>query len=93
MATQFELIMLVVAAVAGGVINAILGWADAQEPFNARKFFATVVRAAVGAATSAWAFQGIVNVDVWIYLQAFGMGAGIDVLGQRLQKVLQPTPP
>ena len=89
MATQIQLITLIALAVLGGVASAILGWMDSGDPFDSRKFGATILRAIIGAAIAAMTFQGIESVDIFIYLSAFITGAGTDVIGKRLQEVIQ----
>lgn len=106
MATDIQLFFIMVAALLGGVLNAYLGWSDSGEPFNARKFSATIIRAAIGAIASALGFQGIVDITFWIYIAAFLSGSGVDVTLHGIQKLLQkpkdsisetplpsPTPP
>jgi hypothetical protein len=90
MATQVQLITLIALSILGGVASAVLGWMDSGEPFNPRVFGASLIRAILGAAVSAMVFQGIDNVDVFVYLTAILTGAGFDVLGKRAQAALTP---
>lgn len=91
MATQIQLITLIVLSIVGGIASAILGWMDSGEPFDSRKFGASLIRAILGSAVAALALQGIVTVDVFVYLTAFLTGAGFDVLGKRAQAALTKT--
>jgi len=95
MATEIQTILIIALTILGGVISAVLGWADSGEPWDARKFIATAIRAGIGAGTLALGFQGVTDISVWVYLSAFLSGAGADILGKRIQEVAQqkPTPP
>lgn len=42
------LLLLGLSAFGGGVIAALLGWADSHEPFNGRKFLQSVLLALLG---------------------------------------------
>jgi hypothetical protein len=92
MATQLQLVLLIGLSMLGGGVSAYLGWADSGEPWDTRKFGASLLRSLIGAATSALTFQGTVTVDVFVCLSAFLIGAGVDVLGKRAQSVIQSKP-
>lgn len=85
------MIILIALSIAGGVTSAVLGWMDSGEPFDARKFGASLIRTILGSAVAALALQGINSVDVFVYLTAFLTGAGLDVLGKRAQAALTKT--
>jgi hypothetical protein len=60
------------------------GWWDSHEPFDPRKFMGTVWRALFAAMGFAFSNQFVVVTGaVWIW--AFLGGAGVDVIGNRLQ--------
>ena len=90
--------IIALAAFGGGVLAALLGWADSEQPFVFRKFFASLLRAVIAALLFAAAYQlrdGLGALDVvWAILG----GAGVDVLGNRgagivLNALKPPTPP
>ncbi len=76
--------ILILLTVLGAITVAILGWCESGEPFDARKFGASVVRAIIGGFLAALIFEGTVNPTTFTYLSAFLIGAGIDVAGHRL---------
>ena len=84
--------MLILLSVVGGAFSAYLGWLESAEPFDQRKFLASLLRSILGSAVSALALQGIDNVDVFVYLGAFLIGAGVDVIGKRAQAALTSKP-
>ena len=94
MATELQMILIIAITIFGGIISAVLGWADSGDPWDARKFITSTVRSAIGAGLLAFGFQGVTDVTIWVYLSAFMTGAGFDVIGKRLQEVVQkpPTP-
>jgi hypothetical protein len=72
------------AAFAGGVLSAILGWGDSGEPFHGRTFMMSVIRSLISGALAATASNIIAPTAT---AQAIGMiflaltsGAGVDVL-------------
>ena len=82
--TDTELINAAVAASAGALVSGTLGWWDSHEPFNARKFMGSVWRA-VFAGMGWLAVNQFADVQGVIWLWAFLGGAGIEVLGNRIQ--------
>lgn len=78
-------IILVILSVTGGIFAALLGWAESGEPFDIRKFAASAGRSFLAGLLSALFFADIPpqDVTIWIYLAAFLMGAGVDVIGHR----------
>lgn len=83
--------MLIILSIGGGVASAVLGWMESGELFDSRKFGASLIRAVLGSAVAALAFQGIESVDVFVYVTAFLTGAGLDVIGKRAQAALSKT--
>ena len=72
------------AAFAGGIASAILGWLDSGEVFAGRKFAASVLRAFVAGLVFAVGYTLSGKVTVMDIIIAFVAGAGVDVLGNRL---------
>ena len=84
-----NIIFIGVAAFVGGIVAAVLGWLDSQEPFEVRKFTASVVRALVAGVVLAVGYtytNGLSPIDIGI---AFVGGAGIDVLGNRISGAIK----
>jgi len=77
-------ITLITLTVLGAILVAALGWIESGEPFNPRKFSASIGRAVLGGLLAALIFQGIENPTIWTYISAILIGAGIDVTGHRL---------
>lgn len=77
-------IILILLTVVGAISVAILGWIESGENFDNRKFAASVVRAILGGLISALIFQGTKDPNIWTYVSAILVGAGIDVSGHRL---------
>jgi len=77
-------ITLILLTVVGAIAVAILGWIESGEPFDNRKFAASVGRAILGGLVSALIFQGTEDPTIWTYVSALLIGAGIDVAGHRL---------
>ena len=76
--------LVILAALAGGVATATLGWLEAKtaEAFALRKFGMSVIRSGIAAAALALAAPTISPV------LAFLIGAGADTLGKTGQAVL-----
>ena len=77
-------ITLILLTVVGAISVAILGWIESGEPFDNRKFAASVGRAIFGGLVSALIFQGTEDPTIWTYVSALLVGAGIDIAGHRL---------
>ena len=71
------------AAFLGGVVAALLGWLDSKEPFNGRKFGASLLRALVAGVSLALVYTAKGDPGPTDLALAFLAGAGIDVLGNR----------
>ena len=79
-----NVVWIAVAAFLGGIIAALAGWLETQDPFNPRKFAASVTRALVSAIVIAVVYSyanGLSAIDIAMALLA---GAGVDVLGNRV---------
>jgi len=72
------------AALLGGLVAALLGWLESNEPFNARKFGGSAVRALIAAVIFAVGYQLANSVTMLDLFYAFLGGAGVDVLGNRI---------
>ncbi len=72
------------AAFAGGLIAALLGWLESNESFNARKFGGSAVRALVAGAIFAAGYEYSSSVGILDLFYAFLGGAGVDVIGNRI---------
>jgi len=73
-----NIIWIAAAAFGGAIISALLGWLDSEEPFDARKFGASLVRAFIAAVSFAIGYSYvnyITPIDLGI---AFLAGAGVD---------------
>lgn len=76
--------ILITLTVLGAISVALLGWLESGEPFNFRKFAASLGRAILSGFVSALIFQDTKNPTTFTYLSALLIGAGIDVFGNRL---------
>lgn len=84
-----NVISIGISAFAGGIVAAVLGWLDSQEPFEVRKFSASIVRALVAGVVFAVGYSytnGLSPIDIGI---AFCGGAGVDVLGNRISGAIK----
>lgn len=77
-------LITIAAAFLGSLGSGVAGWWDSHEPFDARKFMGTIWRAIFAAMSFAFTNQ-FVDVKGAIWVWAFLGGAGVDVLGNRLQ--------
>jgi len=81
---EINLVGIAVAAFLGGITTALLGWSEANTPWNWKKFSSSVVRSLVGAAAIAAAMDYSGATAPIIYLVAFLSGAGVEVGGNRV---------
>ncbi len=84
-----NVIWVAVSAFVGGVVAGTLGWFDSQEPFEIRKFAASLIRALIAAVVFAVGYSftnGLSPIDLGI---AFCGGAGVDVLGNRISGAIK----
>jgi hypothetical protein len=81
---MMEVIYIGLAALAGGIVIALLGWTETKESFDARKFSSSIIRAIIGAAVIAAGFNYAGATSPIMYLFAFLGGAGFDAGGKRI---------
>ena len=78
--TTEVVIFVFIAALLGGVANALLGWAKQTPPenFDWRKFITTLLTSIIGAAviTAGYNYSGVSNALIE-YIGAFLAGAGV----------------
>lgn len=87
-----NLVYIALAAFAGALVSAILGWLETNEPFAARKFLGSVLRAISAAAIFAATYSFKDGPTPLDFLLAFLGGSGVDVLGNRLAGSIKKTP-
>jgi len=75
---------IALAALAGGLVAALLGWLESAEPFNSRKFGGSAIRALIAGIVFAVGYQLSETVSLLDLFYAFLGGAGVDVLGNRV---------
>jgi hypothetical protein len=78
-----DLLYIALAAIAGGVVAATIGWLDSKKPFAPRKFGSSLLRAAVAGGVFAIGYNFAGPVGISDILIAGVAGAGVDVLGNR----------
>lgn len=85
MLTDIQILSVAILSIAGALFTAALGWLESSEPFNARKFTSSLLRAFVaGMVFAVTSYVSLEKVDIWTYFVAFLGGAGIDVVGNRV---------
>ncbi|MBA7627054.1 hypothetical protein ES703_34515 [subsurface metagenome] len=89
--TEIQLILLLIAAILGAIVSSLLGWAESNEAFNARKFMPSIVRAAIAAVA---VFLTVTYIDIGAvtlvtYVAVFLSGMGIDAGGNRISGTLR----
>lgn len=84
------IIGIALAAFFGAVLSATVGFLDAKEPFDTRKYVASIIRAIIGAVVFAVGY-GVADmtVSVLTLFYAFLGGAGLDAFGNRIQGTLK----
>lgn len=80
---DYDIILVALAAFIGGVLSAILGWLDSQEPFNPRKFAKSLGFALVAGLGFAVAYNFSDGVTIRDLITAFLGGAGWDAVTNR----------
>lgn len=84
--TDIELLLLVIAAFAGSIVDSLLGWADSGGAWEPRKFLPSAIRGAISAVVvvlgTIYAYEG--PIGLLLYLLAFFTGMGIDAGWNRL---------
>ncbi len=91
-------VYIALAALAGGLFSALMGWMESHEPFDARKFGGSVIRTLIAAIIFAIGYQfthtTVTAIDVFYALLG---GAGVDAIGNRIAGTLGygsfPLPP
>ena len=84
------ILYVALSAFGGGIVSALLGWMGSGENFIARKFAASVLRALLAGAAFAISYSLVTGVATGMDIViAFGAGAGIDVLGNRIAKSIK----
>lgn len=86
------LVLVFIAAFLGGIIAALLGWIGTTEPFIARKFLTSVIKAFVGAVVITVAFDFAQTASLILLLAAFLSGAGIDAGAKRVTDAIRNNP-
>ena len=78
--------MLIVAlcAAGGGLLSALLGWADSHDPFDGRKFIKSGIFAILSGIGFALAYQNIDGVTIRDVFTAILGGSGVDSLSNRV---------
>jgi len=79
-----EKLYIALAALVGGLVAALVGWLESNEPFDSRKFGGSAIRAVVASIIFAAGYQLSNSVAVLDLFYAFLGGAGLDVLGNRI---------
>ena len=79
-----NVLLVALAAFVGGIIAALAGWLETQEPFNLRKFGSSIARALLAAVGVAIAYSYANNLSALDIAMALLAGAGVDVLGNRV---------
>ena len=79
-----DVLWIALAAFVGGILAAIAGWLETQEPFNPRKFGSSSVRALLAAVGVAIAYSYANDLSALDIAMALLAGAGVDVLGNRV---------
>lgn len=85
MLTDIQILLVAVLSIAGALFAATLGWLDSGEPFNARKYTSSILRAFIaGMVFAVTSYAGLETADIWSYFASFLGGAGVDVVGNRI---------
>lgn len=82
-------VYIALAAFVGALLSGTLGWLESKEPFDPRKFTATVLRAILAGVVFAVGYT--IRDSLTVYDLFYGLlgGAGVDVLGHRLAGVIR----
>ena len=84
-----NVIYIMVAAFVGGIVSSLLGWVETQEPFVARKFAASLIRAFIAAGIFAAGFSYANHFTPLDILWAFLGGIGVDAGGHRIAAAIR----
>lgn len=76
-------LLVLLAAAAGGTTSAVLGWIDAKEPFDGRKFAKSMIVTWTSAIAFTLAFQGTASLrDLFlVYLATSGSDVIVNRVG------------
>lgn len=89
-----DIIYLALAATAGGIVLALLGFLDSKEPFDPRKFGASALRALIAGVFYAVGLKLAGQFSAIDLLWAFLTGTGVEVAVNRIAGALgNPTFP
>lgn len=88
MSSQIEILIIIVCTTLGAIVSALLGWLESGNPFDQRKFLASMIRGVLASLINAIIFQDVDPVTTWTYLVAFLGGAGFDVVVKRGQAAI-----
>ena len=78
-------VYVALAAFAGGLFSALMGWLSSDEPFDARKYGGSALRALIAAVIFAAGYQlSHTTVTVLDLFYALLGGAGVDSIGNRI---------
>jgi hypothetical protein len=83
MNTQFVVVVLI-AALLGGLCTVMLGWLESTSTFDKRKFALSALRSLIGAVSIAAAFNYSGSTAPICFLLAFLAGAGVNTGGNQL---------
>ena len=67
----------------GAIVSALLGWLDSGEPFDGRKFGASITFGLITAVGFAVVYSYTAKIEALDIAKAFIGGAGVDVLTNR----------
>ena len=79
-----ERVCVALFALIGGLVAALLGWLESNEPFNDRKFGGSAIRALIAGIIFAAGYQVTEYFGILDLFYAFLGGAGVDVIGNRI---------
>jgi TctA family transporter len=88
MEITWYIVLVFLAAFVGGIVTALMGWVSTTEPFIARKFVTSLIKALIGAAVIAVAFDYTGTQGILMLLTAFLAGAGVDAGIKRLTNTI-----
>ena len=84
-----NIIYIAIAAFIGGIVSALLGWLDSAEPFEVRKFSASIVRALIAGLGIAAAYSYVNSITVLDIVICFLAGAGFDAGVNRISGAIK----
>ncbi len=86
---DITIILIALAAFAGGLATSVLGWTEQGTPWDWKKFSRSAIRSFVGAIVIAVATGLSGPVTPILYLLAFLAGGGVEVGGNRVAGALK----